>query len=291
MDDRDQKHLFKKTRKFIIEPFTIYRKSDLWIRHEFDLDGSEGSVNKNYIEIKTPTGITSVVKPTLSYNDGPFWKQEQSLDDQERSYWSLKSDIHGWVELILKDEFNLHRIYEVSFDYSLLGPGHLQAWLNSTCVLNVTGPYNWTSTKPHLALDYLHIRCRYLNVGLGDPPPRSELDNLCVYYYTPIDCDFTGYKPAKASRSPVEIVSLGGFSTFQATTRIGTIIETGLYFYSEKEHTEFVKNADRPHVIVDDKGTVYHGSIELGECTYIGRDNYLQQIIFKSPCKLGEGWI
>ena len=280
----------KITRKFILEPFSIYRRSDLWVRHEFDLDGSEGSVNKGYINVKPYSGIVSLVKPSLAYTDGE-WLMFQDLDEDERPYWSLRSPSHGWVEITLKEQYNIHRIYEVQFDYSLLGPGHLQAWMNSTCVLNVQGPYNWTSTRPHLALDYLEIKARYLNVGIGDPAPRAEIDNLCIYHYDKLNCDFTGYSPPKASRNPTVIETLRGFDTFQATSKIGTIIETSLTFYSAKEHTDFLLNADRPHCIVDDKGVIYMGSIELLECKYVGINVYQQSIVFKSPCKLGEGWI
>lgn len=283
--------MYDVTRQFITEPFTIHRRSDLWIRHEFDLDGSEASIAKHYLRVEKFDGIVSLINPAkYSYSDGDF-EMRQLVNEEDQTYWALNSDSHGWVKIELKDSHNKHRIYEVVFDYVMKGPGHMQSWLNDKVVLNQGGPAQWRSTRRHLALDKILVKTRYLNVGVADPKPSCEIDNFCVYYYEKIECDFRNYKPAMTLSIPTQIESIRGYATAQTSKYLGTTISTTLTFYSEVEHTDFLLHIDRPHVLIDDKGTYYVGVVELGECRYIGIDLYEQDIVFKSPCRLGEGWI
>lgn len=275
--------------KFVIKPYTIYRRDSVMIKCGFDLDGSEESLNQNLMLLR-------VFDYTIDENDPnrKAWPnlgtsmQKTTLSDGS-TYWSLV-DLGGWFEFWLNEERNPHLLYEVIYDYSNPGIGQLDLWVNGVHTETRSGPSTWATSLPHKAVDSVKIRGLQRNFGLSDPPPKGELDNLCIYPYREIDCEMFRYAPPKAIGVPKAVETLRGHTNYQTTQYLGTQIDIGLRFFTAEDHTNFLLNADSIHVVCDDKGIFYRGVIELGECVRIGKDLYEQEVIFKSPNKLGEGW-
>lgn len=275
---------------FINERLTLYRRSPLWIKHQFDEDNSESSINKHMIGYRAYSKVVEPEHPERVWPGGDLGPQKIELDDGT-SYWSLVST-GGWFEIYLLDKYNTYKIYEVMYDYANPGIGELRVWFNNHLTEVIKGPSAWMSSLPHKSIDGVMMKCRQRNFGLSEPPPRGEIDNLRIYYYAPIkNCEIAKYSPPKASSGPVGINTLRGFTAFQTTMYIGTECPMTLRFDDSGWHTDFLYYADKPHVLCDDKGTFYRGVLELGESRWLGGETYEQDVIFRSPNKLGEGWI
>lgn len=275
--------------KFVITPYKIYRRGDIFVKCGFDLDGSEGSINQNFMQLRQFTSIIDETKPTRpTYVSHPAEMRKTTLDDGS-SYWSLVTD-GGWFEYRLREEYNPHLLFEVMYDYANPGVGQLDLWVNGILTEVQKGPSTWSTSAPHKAVDEVIIRGRQRNFGLSDPPGRAELDNLCIYPYNEIDCEMFQYAPPKATSAPIAVETIRGHANYQTTKYLGTQIECSLRFFSANDHTDFITHADSIHVVCDDKGVFYRGVVELLDCTRIGRDLYQQDVIFRSPNKLGEGW-
>lgn len=273
---------------FIYENFTLYRRSPVWILHQFDLDDSEKSINKQYLMYRAYDKIVEPEKPQNVW-DGSGINCEKIMLDDGNTYWALVCR-GGWFEIRLREEYNYHKLYEVQYDYANPGIGELRVFFNETLAEITKGPSGWLSSLPHKSLDGIYIKCRQRNFGLSDPPPRGEIDNLRVYYYEPIG-ELAKYTPLKTSTAPTAIATLRGPTAFQTTKYMGAENTMTMRFYTEAEHTDFVLHADRPHVLCDEKATLYRGVVELGECRYYGSELYEHDITFRSSNKLGEGWV
>jgi hypothetical protein len=274
---------------FVITPYTIYRRSDILIKCEFDLDKSESSIHQEFMSLRIFDYIINELTPERTAYPTTGTAMEKTTLDDGSSYWSLVAK-GGWFEYSLDEEHNPHSLFEVMYDYSNPGIGQLDLWVNGVTAETRKGPSTWASSAPHKAIDGVVIRGRQRNFGLSDPPPRGELDNLCIYKYDLIDCEMAQYTPPKATGTPKAIDTLRGHSNYQTTQYIGTQIDMSLRFSSAKAHTDFLVNADAIHVVCDDKGVFYRGVLELGEPKRLGVDLYEQGVAFKSPNKLGEGW-
>ena len=278
------------TSRFIVKPFTLYRRGPIMIKCGFDLDNSEASINQDAMSLRQFTAIIDErVKTRTVYHPWPTAEMRKTTLDDGSTYWSLVAD-GGWFEYYLEENNNPHSMFEVIYDYSNPGVGQLDLWVNGVQTEVRKGPSTWATSVPHKALDEVVIRGRQRNFGLSDPVARGELDNLCIYQYNEIDCEMSNYAPPKATGVPKAVETIRGHASYQTTQYLSTMIDVTLRFSSAKEHTEFLINAEAIHVICDDKGVFYRGVIELGECVSFGKDLYEQTIAFKSPNKLGEGW-
>lgn len=273
---------------FVINPYTIHRRGPIMIQCQFDLDGSESSINQSFMELRIIEKIIdeTTLERRVFMSKGTSMKK--TILDDGSSYWSLVSD-GGWFEYKLKEE--VPALLEVIYDYANPGTGQLDLWVNGVLTDISYGPSTWSTSKPHKALETVEIRGRQRNFGVSDPPGRGELDNLCIYRYSEIDCEMFEYLPPRTNMTPRAVETLRGYTRYQNTQYLGTEIATTLRFFSSASHTEFLVNVAAPHVICDDKGTFYRGVIELGECRRVGNEIYEQAIVFRSPNKLGEGWI
>jgi len=275
---------------FEVKSQSLYRRDELFIRCGFDNDGSENSINQNHMILKNFSSIVDertndmTAYPTPSVSS---YKKTKLPDGS--SYWSLYIN-HGWLELYIDPQYNPHQLCEISYDYSNPGSGQLDIWINGIYTEFRKGPSSWRHSKAHPAVDDIRLRCRQRNFGLSDPPGRAELDNLLVYKYKELDLEMFNYQPPHTSTSPLEVNTLRGFSTFQTTKYIGTEIGMTLRFFSAEAHTDFIKNAEKPHVFCDEKYIMYRGVLDLKDCRKVGVDLYEQAVVLKSPNKLGEGW-
>lgn len=276
--------------KFVITPYTIYRRSDIFIKCGFDLDESEGSINQHAIGIRHFNSIIDELSETRKVYTTPATaiKQKTTLDDGS-SYWSLVCP-WGWFECFMYNIYGKYSLYEVIYDYCNPGSGQLDLWVNGRLTEVISGPSTWVTSEPHRAIDEVVIRGRQRNFGLSDPPGRAELDNLCIYRYDIIDCEIAVFSSPRTDATPTVLETVRGFSRFQTTKYMGTIIELVLRFNSNESHTNFITTADNIFVVCDNKGIYYRGVLELGECKFVGSGIYEQNAVFRSPNKLGEGW-
>ena len=276
--------------KFVITPYTIYRRGDIFVKCGFDLDDSEGSINSHAVGIRHFDSIIDELSESRRVYTTPATaiQQKTTLEDGS-SYWSLVCP-WGWFECFLYDKYITHSLYEVSYDYCNPGSGQLDLWVNGKLAEVRTGPSTWATSEPHRAIDEIVIRGRQRNFGLSDPPGRAELDNLCVYRYNQIDCEIATFGSPRTEVAPKMIEIVRGFSRFQTTKYMGTTIDLVLRFNSDASHTDFITNADDVFVVCDNKGIFYRGVIALGECKFVGSGIYEQNVVFRSPNKLGEGW-
>lgn len=276
---------------FVIEPYTIYRRGDIWIKHEFDDDNSEGSINPSYLTIFSYNAVVNELSPRYeTYQTPKVVERQKHVLSNGQSYWSLTTVDHGWFGLRLNNGRNPRCLMEVIYDFANPGSGQLDIWINQIHTDTKKGPSSWSSSLPHKAINEFELKARHLNLGISDPPSQAEIDNVCLYQYSKINCEFSKYSPPRAKGNVKEVSTLRGYSHFQTTKYIGTEFEITLRFDSKEEHTDFILNIERPHVICDDKGIFYRGVVDLGEVKKIG-NIYEQDISFRSPCKLGEGWI
>lgn len=297
-----------------LTPFTIHRRDDLFIKYEYEFeDLSNDPAAKRFHSLLNWEFDVSVVSfreqdYLVRYGPGDFnFKVSNKIDgslytegspNSAEHYKSLRSDANGLVRLKINafgnyylNEYIDNGMFEIQMNQSILGPGTIWTRIGNRLVEEVYGPYPWRASLPHRVMPNEVIEFEYHNLGLADPPPRCEIDNFRIYNFKQINCDFFDYSPANANTSLTKIDILRGYQTYQNTRLIGTSIETKLRFYTADAHTDFVTNAEKIHVIFDDKGTPYRGVLELGKCKMIGVDLYEQEIKFLAPNKLGEGWI
>jgi hypothetical protein len=227
--------------------------------------------------------------PDRVLDGGALTKEKLELADGSH-FWALTSE-GGWFEVYLDESKNFYNLYEVVYEYACSGIGQLKILVNGVDAETANGPSAWLSSMPHKAIGGIHIKCRQTNYALSEPKSKGMLDNIRVFYYTPVDCEIAKYNPPKASAGPTEVKTLRGYSSFQTTKYIGAETTLTLRFESEEAHADFQRNADRPYVLCDDKGIMYRGVMQLGECKWLGRGLYEQEVNFKSPNKLGEGWL
>lgn len=278
------------TSPFISKNYALYRRDELIMKCHFDLDNTEGSINQDKLILKNFTAIIDERVPNRPSYSTPNVSEWTKTRLPDGSYYNSLVIHGGWLELSIDPNFNPHALCEVSYDYANPGTGQLDIWVNGMFTETRVGPSPWRASAPHKAIDDLVLRCRQRNFGVSDPPGRAEIDNLCVYKYKELDIDVSEYTPPKASSGPKIVDTLKGYSFYQTTKFIGTDIQMTLTFSSASSHDEFLINIDKPHVFCDDKGTYYRGVIELLENKRIGINLYQQQIMFRSPNKLGEGW-
>jgi hypothetical protein len=278
-----------RTAVFTLEKMKLYKRSPLWVREQFDDDHTEGSKNEYFMWWEILTGMAMPDHPERIILNGNLWNEQIELPDGSH-YWCL-SCTGGWFDIGLANNKNSHNLYEIFYEYGCVGLGGLDIWVNGIPTESIKGPTAWLSSVPHKSLGGINVRCRVVNYALSDPAAKGQIDNFRAYYYTPVDCIISKYAPPKTTATPTEIKTLRGFSAFQTTKYIGTECPLTLRFENESEHASFQRDCDRPYVLVDDKGILYRGTIELGEVRWFGRGIYEQDINFKSPNKLGEGWI
>lgn len=272
----------------IYSNLSIMRLDDLYISHEFDMDGTEEALNSNYLTLEAPYSIVDT-EHMITYTAGQFWRRK-TVDSDGNTYWNLKSVTNGWIFINLLEKYNLHTIYEIHYDYAILGSGLLDIYINEKKVQSEIGPSNWRISKPMIAIGQIHMKMMHRNMGLSDPPARCEFDHLRIFPYKLIDCEIFKYSPPKSwGGDPKDLSPLRGPKIQQSLGYRSTEIKTSLRFNAEA-HTDFLSNSDKPHIFIDEKGIIYRGLIYLGDCELIGKDIYEQEITLKSPNKLGEGW-
>jgi len=193
---------------------------------------------------------------------------------------------------------SLNFLYEVTYRYALFGTGQFIFYVNMEPVEDVYGPLPWRQGGPHKVELYTEgigsfptFLVYYRNVGISDPGPHFEMDLLRVFGYVPIYADFAEYEPPKADTEPIEINILHGFKVFQQTSYIGTQMSIKLRFQDADIYQDFIRNADKVHVVYDNLGIPYRGVVVLGEVDKISDSMYELDITFKAPNKLGVGWV
>jgi len=277
---------------FVTKSYTLYRRGELFIKDNFDEDGSESSKNSDYMGLYGRTGIVDENdsnRPLYDTYDKVYNKMKNTSADGT-SYWSLV--IHGgWLEYFILPEFNPHCLCEVIYDYSNPGTGQLDIWLNGKFMQSKIGPSSWRRSHPHMAIDNIELLFRQRNFGISEPKGRAEIDNFLVYKYDELVCEICEYTPPKTTAEPKTIETLQGFDYSQTTRFMGTLIEMSLRFDDKDSHSDFIKNSNKIHVFCDDKCIFYRGAITLGEARHIGLGVFEQKISFKSPNQIGEGWI
>lgn len=260
-----------------INPLSIYRRSDLWIRQEFE---SDFSGNKN----------TDLLRLELNNFEQKNIVQDDVNNIQYTALKSIDGKNSGYVDVNVA--YKPNTVHEIQFDYYLVGPGKLEILKNDAIIDTIEGPCPWKSTIPHRLITGDSCRLRYTVTGDSDPAPHCEIDNICVYYYDKVDSDFVNYQPPSATAQPVTLNILRGYNVYQTMQLIGAEIQTDLRFYTAPEHDLFISNGDRVHVVIDDKGDFYRGVLTLGKCKMIAPNQlYEQSITFDSPYLLGKGWL
>lgn len=297
-----------------LNPFTIHRRDELFIKTEYEVEefSNDPAVIRSHELLHWDLNISVVSfreeDYLVRYGPGDFEFKTCNKSDgsvytgsspsSELHYKSLRSDANGMVRIKI-NAFNEYfsntvinnGMYEFQANCSVYGPGTLWIRMGNRLVEEVYGPYPWRTVFPHRVMPNETIEIEYHNLGQSDPPPRCELDNFRIYNFKQIQCEFFDYTTPASATQPKKIEILRGYGAFQTTSNIATTIDTKLRFYSSKEHTDFISNAEKVHVIYDDKGIPYRGVLELGSCRRIGEELYEQDIKFHAPNKLGVGWI
>lgn len=296
-----------------LNPFTIHRREELYIRTgDSSIEDEAFERSKNLLNWEFDISIVSFRPQDYlkRYGPGDFhFKAASKIDGSlytgtgtpplDEYYLCLRSDLNGMCRLSVdpvgSDYFfqniAISQMYELQLNQSIYGPGTFYLRCGNRQVEEVDGPYPWRACQPHRVMPNETIEFEYHNSGLSDPAPRCEIDDIRIYNFKQIVCDFRNYEPPVASSTPKKIDILRGYSASQTTSMIGSKISTTLTFYSAADHTDFVTGADKIHVIFDDKGIPYRGTLELGKCKRIGIDLYEQEITFNAPNKLGMGWL
>lgn len=296
-----------------LNPFTIHRRDELYIKtaYEFEESSNDPAVWRSHVLLNWEFNISVVsFRPQdylVRYGPGDFeFKICNKADgtvyegtpNSELHYRSLRSDANGMVRLKIDAFGNYYNnevihngMFEFQSNLSMYGPGTTWIRIGNRLVEEVYGPYPWRAVFPHRVMPNETIELEYHNLGQSDPPPRCEFDDFRIYNFKQLQCDFFEYKPPTSATQPKKIDILRGFGSYQTTGNIATVIETKLRFLSAEAHTDFISNAEKVHVIFDDKGIPYRGVLELGSCKRIGENLYEQDIKFYAPNKLGVGWI
>lgn len=297
-----------------LNPFTIHRRDELYIRTENEFEGasSDLAVIRSHTVLSWEFDISVVSfrdqDYLVRYGPGDFHFKVCNKSDgtvytgntpnEVEHYKSLRSDGNGMVRLKINDFGNYsanevieNGMFELQLNLAMYGPGTTWIRVGNRLVEEIYGPYPWRACFPHRVMPNEVVELEYHNLGLSDPPPRCEFDNFRIYNFKQIHCDFFEYNPPTAATTPKKVEVLRGYGAYQTTTSIATVIETKLRFLSAEAHTDFISNAEKIHVIFDDKGIPYRGVLELGRCKRVGENLYEQEIKFYAPNKLGVGWI
>lgn len=288
------------------KPFTLYRRDKLIIREEFNdhnTDPLETSINENVLlqEMNVPAQSDGGVNAfsslkNLDYNGQPYYSAYA-----DRSC-SLNISMEDWrIPIICGGK--TPQFFEFKFDAGVFGPGALFATVtNEKNIVNFSpsvtpqglvekfyGPCSWQISDYHLFCPGQWMQFLYCVGGRADPLPRCEIDNVVFYPYYPLTCEFKKLGTGKTDTTPKKVSVLRGYNAYQTTTRISALFECSLRFFDKESHTDFVVNAEQPHVLCDEKGVLYRGVIELADCDNFG-PVYEQNIKFHTSCKLGVGW-
>jgi hypothetical protein len=295
-------------KKLPYQAFNLYRRGPLLIKEEFNgTDNLEQSLNEEVLlmqmntfpDLHGGTGIHSFTPmQNTDFNGAPYY----SAYADKSSSLSLK--MQDWRIPIICDGKE-PSFFEFKFDAGVFGPGLLTSYV--TDELNIDqnylpidrpqnlverfyGPCSWQISDYHMCTKDQWIQFVYATGGKTDPGPRCEIDNIVYYPYYPIDCEFAKLTPAKTDTSPKKLSIIRGYNAFQTTNRLNTIIDVVLRFYSYEAHSDFLINADQPHIVCDEKGVPYRCVAQLGEAETFGSGVYEQKVTFMSNCKLGVGW-
>lgn len=258
----------------IATPFSLYRRSDIYIRHYYN-----------------PNSDINVNEDKLSYINSfnGFTLQKTVLDsDLNIYYWSFKCETAGVTSINI--DYMPGRIHEFILDRKISNYGTLRIRRNSKDIEVIDGPTPLRTILPRKLEPGDKLVLWVQTDDMINHTSTCEIFQLEIYYYNPINCYFRNYSPPKATTSPKLIEVINGYNAYQTTQYINTEVEVTLLFYNESDHTDFVKNADEIHLLCDEKGQLYRGVVELKENKWLGEGIYEQKIIFKSPYKLGEGW-
>jgi hypothetical protein len=300
------------------QPYQLYRRGKLWIKHEFDASGQdEQMINNQFVDI-WPVDFRE--NPT----DGNLvWtRMRQEVVGQPGAYyWSLYANKPCAVDMKIHyekaDDYNdaPPSFYEFKFDAGVFGSGWLRTYVTDwenvvpdgtspegrpaysiidnpdTMVQKFWGPCSWQISDYHKLLPGQWIQFAYTNNGKSDPLPRCEIDNLTIYPYYQLNCEVARLAPGRPDTQPKKIQVLRGYNAFQTTTRVSTVFDVTLRFYNAMSYNDFTRSIQEPHVICDEQGILYRGVLELEGTDYYGSGVYEQKLKFYSHSKLGVGWI
>lgn len=251
-------------------PFSLYRRSDVYIRHCFDVDTE--SINERKLH--------------YSNSGNGFSIKETVLDSKLNiGYWSFKCEGSGSTTVSI--DYMSGRIHEVVLDRKITNEGVFKLKRGIATLETIYGPSPLRLVLPHRLEPNDTLRLEFTAPNRNS---TCEIFKIEVYYYIPIVCDIRNYSPPRTPAAPKVIEIINGYDAFQTTKYLSTEIDMTLVFYSESEHTNFVRNADEIHLFCDEKGHLYRGVLELKDNRWYGRGLYEQNVIFRSPYKLGEGW-
>jgi hypothetical protein len=301
------------------QPYCLYRRSDLWIKDEFDgPELKEQSINKDFVI----TEVTRFPEYTNLGNTVFTECENTELTDSNTTYWSMYANkpcaLNVTFDYDKCDYFNDSppRFFEFKFDAGVFGPGWLRTYVTNKenivdldqvdsegypvfglqhnpdhMVQKFWGPCSWQISDYHKLLPDQWIQFAYTNAGKQDPLPRCEIDNITVYPYYKIDCEVAHLVPGRPDTQFKKLQVLRGYNAFQTQTRVSTMFDVMFRFYNTMSFNDFIRNIQQPHVLCDEQGILYRGIIELDTADYYGSGIYEQKAKFYSHCKLGVGWI
>jgi len=300
------------------QPYTLYRRGDLWIKDEFNQNNDdESSLNYGLVTVrpirfkKNPTDGDTIFTE----------KKQENIGQPGTYYWSLYANKPCAVDITFDygrcDKFNDAPpvFYEYKFDAGVFGSGWLRNYVTAleniisdgtdssgnqaysftdntdNMVQKFWGPCSWQISDYHRLLPGDWLQFVYTNNGKTDPLPRCEVDNITVYPYYEINCEIAHLTPGKPDTQPKKIQVLRGFNTFQTTSNISTEFDVTLRFYDTMSFNNFTRFIDHVHVLCDEQGILYRGTLELDTSEYFGNGMYEQKAKFYSHSKLGLGWV
>lgn len=257
----------------ITEVFSLYRRSDLWIKEVFD-----------------PEFVDNINEDKINYVGSYFSLEDVILDaNLNIRYWALRSSgwDGGWLDFTV--QYLPDKIHEYNIIQRVKGSGSLSHRVNLITKQSFPGPFPWKTSFPYKLFSGDALRISFSN-PLQDSRSCGELSEIDFYYYDKLDCEMFGYTPPTTEIEPKVLNVIRGYNAVQTTQYLSTVVETSLRFYTAEAHTDFVRNAEKVHILCDEKGVLYRGVIALGKVKWFGEGLYEQEIKFISPYKLGEGW-
>lgn len=272
----------------VIKPYTLLSRDNLYVRMIYD-PTTTNNLNPDKLTVLDTGSQYESENGEIFGNQG--FKLGTINPDVFEDYYVLKGEL--WARSNMFFDIPIDKsLFEIVYNYEVIGPGKFKFIVDGVTLDTVFGDSPMRTSLAHKFFWNSNITLDYCcSVDNYDPTPYACLDNICCYSYSEIECDISNYNPARTSSAPKEIQILRGYKTYQQIQSLSTYFEFECLFYTEEAHTNFVINASNVFVFCDEKGCLYRGVIELGDCRSFSNSTYYQKIKFLSSDKLGVGWL